>query len=247
MSAARRKKTHAHDDASYFAPSASSLTGPGTAGAKRAHPDDARAPASKRKKLEPPAADKPAKDEERSCPIDFRSLPPPVIHNYLATFDLIPPIYPSPLSPEDPIPPAVLLAAGLHRQASPPPPPPPVHAGPGATPANRPRRDPMTLKERETSRRRSARLLEDEELWRARPPILNDVKELAGALGTLAERHFVGDVPGGYNAPAAAMFAGPGGSVGLGGVREEVDVLTAFMYAVEKNRSAIVLNGGRCP
>ncbi|KAI4523007.1 hypothetical protein K525DRAFT_197446 [Schizophyllum commune Loenen D] len=247
MSAARRKKTHAHDDASYFAPSAASLTGPGTAGTKRAHPDDARAPANKRKKVEPPVAEKPTKDEERTCPIDFKSLPPPVIHNYLATFDLIPPIYPSPLSKEDPIPPAVLLSTGLHRQASPPPPPPPVQSGPGATPANRPRRDPMTLKERETSRRRSARLLEDEELWRARPPILNDVKELNVVLSTLAERHFMGEIPGGYNAAAAAIFGGPGGSMGLSGVREEVDILAAFMCAVEKNKSAIALNGGRCP
>lgn len=104
----------------------------------------------------------------------------------------------------------------------------------------------MTIKERESSKRRSARLLEDEELWRARPPILNDVKELNAVLSVLAERHFVGDIAlQGYG--ASGMGTGILGASGsTWGVREEVDTLAAFMCTVEKHKSAAALNGGRC-
>jgi hypothetical protein len=50
------------------------------------------------------------------------------------------------------------------------------------TPANRPRRDP-----KDQSRRRSSRLLEENE---TRTPIMSDVADVHTLLATLAERHF---------------------------------------------------------
>ncbi|KIY45698.1 hypothetical protein FISHEDRAFT_60845 [Fistulina hepatica ATCC 64428] len=179
-----RKRNTAHDDASYFAPH--SLTGPGIGTVKR-HAGDRvegeRAP--KRKRMEP-AFDK--KEEERSSLIDFSKFDLPTLYKYLETFDLLPAVYPSPLSASDPSPPPVLKYSNLLRHTSP---PPPQHAS-LVTPANRPRRD-LREKEREAEARRSLRLLEEDELLRGRPPIRNDVNELKSVLASIAENHFKGD------------------------------------------------------
>ncbi|KDR85216.1 hypothetical protein GALMADRAFT_233931 [Galerina marginata CBS 339.88] len=99
-----------------------------------------------------------------------------MLHRYMIQFDILPGVYPSPLSPEDP--PAPSTLADPERQQSRAPSP------PALTPANRPRRDP---KEAQT-RRRSSRLLE--EVPRTRVPVLADIAELQGVLATIVERHF---------------------------------------------------------
>lgn len=99
-----------------------------------------------------------------------------MLQRYMVQFDIVPSVYPSPLSIEDPPPPSSL--ADPQRQHSRPPSPPTL------TPANRPRRDPKDA----VSRRRSSRLLEEE--IRSRTPILADVEELHGVLASIVERHF---------------------------------------------------------
>ncbi|KAI8983252.1 hypothetical protein BD414DRAFT_76601 [Trametes punicea] len=117
--------------------------------------------------------------------IDFTALPSDVLHRYLAHFDLIPDLDPSPLSVEDPGPPSSLLKPKSHI-------PPHGHAlrrpstaspGPTGISMNRPRRDPGA------SRRRSSRLVEDER-QPAPPPVYGDVAEVDGVLAAIAERHF---------------------------------------------------------
>ncbi|EPQ61138.1 hypothetical protein GLOTRDRAFT_124864 [Gloeophyllum trabeum ATCC 11539] len=101
--------------------------------------------------------------------VDFSSMPTEALHKYLAHYDLIPRIYPSPLSPEDPPPPSSLLNPHRHssRMASPP---------------------PQTNRREPQNRRRSSRLLEDE--TRHRTPVLADREEIHDVLAALAERHF---------------------------------------------------------
>ncbi|KAI0369902.1 hypothetical protein BV20DRAFT_325821 [Pilatotrama ljubarskyi] len=125
--------------------------------------------------------------EDRVSLIDFTALPTDALHRYLAHFDLIPDLEPSPLSVEDPGPPSSLLKPKaqipLHghalRQAS--------TASPGPIPtggaANRPRRDPGG------NRRRSTRLVEEERVP-APPPVYGDIAEVDGVLAAIAERHF---------------------------------------------------------
>ena len=119
--------------------------------------------------------------------VDFATLPADALHRYLACFDLIPELEPSPLTAEDPGPPTSLLRARSHlpahghalrrtSTASPGP------GGPGTT-ANRPRRDPGA------SRRRSSRLVEEERIP-APPPVYGDLAEVNGVLAGIAERHF---------------------------------------------------------
>lgn len=99
-----------------------------------------------------------------------------MLHRYMIQFDIVPGVYPSPLSPEDPPAPSSLadLEQQLSRASSP----------PALTPANRPRRDPKDAQ----TRRRSSRLLEEEP--RNRVPVLADVQDLHGVLATIVERHF---------------------------------------------------------
>ncbi|KAI0358826.1 hypothetical protein OH77DRAFT_1110044 [Trametes cingulata] len=125
--------------------------------------------------------------DDRVSLIDFSALPTDALHRYLAHFDLIPDLDPSPLSVEDPGPPSSLLRPKSHvpphghalRQAS--------TASPGPIPtgstANRPRRDPGG------NRRRSTRLVE-EERQPAPPPVYGDIAEVDGVLAAIAERHF---------------------------------------------------------
>lgn len=107
--------------------------------------------------------------------IDFKGLPMAALHRYISHFNIIPLISPSPLTYADPPSPAFLLE--------------PMPQGSRAvspivitTPANRPRRDP-----KDQSRRRSSRLLEENE---ARTPIMADVSDVHTLLATLAEKHF---------------------------------------------------------
>ncbi|RDX51524.1 hypothetical protein K466DRAFT_492642 [Polyporus arcularius HHB13444] len=179
--AGARKRAAQADDAAYHA----------AAGTKRGAPEraDGDRDRVKRKRVDASAggvasgADK----EDKGSLIDFTTLPSDALHRYLACFDLIPELDPSPLSAEDPGQPSSLLRPKSHI-------PPHGHAlrrtstaspGPGPMPtaANRPRRDPGA------SRRRSSRLVEEERIP-APPPLYSDLSEVDGMLATIAERHF---------------------------------------------------------
>ncbi|SJL05377.1 uncharacterized protein ARMOST_08744 [Armillaria ostoyae] len=190
-----RKKVN--DDASYFGP-------PGASSLKRQAVERVDGePRVKRKRVEPVARD-PMDTENRISFVEFDKMPMAVIYRYLTHFDIIPPIYPSPLRADDPSPPFALTLPP-HQPSRPSSPP------PAATPANRPRRDPKEL----PNRRRSSRLLEEDDIPR-RVPILADVDELHSVLAGIAEKHF----------RETLSITG----------REEVDTLASFMCAVEKRK-----------
>jgi Sin3 binding region of histone deacetylase complex subunit SAP30 len=125
--------------------------------------------------------------------MDFSTLPVEALHRYLAQYDLIPVVHPSPLSVHDPPPPSALLETGRcsSRAAS------PLAVN---TPANRPRRE-----SREQSRRRSSRLLEEE--GRRRTPVLADVGEVQNVLARIAQRHFESQVVKEVDSLASFMCA----------------------------------------
>ncbi|EIN13240.1 hypothetical protein PUNSTDRAFT_128927 [Punctularia strigosozonata HHB-11173 SS5] len=127
--------------------------------------------------------------EEVTALVDFADMPTESLYRYLVHYDIVPRVYPSPLAPEDPLPPICLLhpdlAAAAIRAHSPPPP-----AAPAVTAANRPRRDP-----KEHARRRTAARADEEAaalLLLARAPVLADRHETHVALASLAQRHFRG-------------------------------------------------------
>ncbi|KAG8220215.1 hypothetical protein J3R82DRAFT_1252 [Butyriboletus roseoflavus] len=165
---ARKKPS---DDAAYFGPPVAS---------KRQAVDRAEGePRVKRKRVEPlrkmDRAGVSADAEEEKSSIDFKSLPTTTLHRYISHFNLIPLISPSPLTFADPPTPAFVLEPTPHTARA-------LSPLVIPTPANRPRRDP-----KDQSRRRSSRLLEENE---TRTPILSDVAEVHTLLATLAERHF---------------------------------------------------------
>ncbi|TFK76647.1 hypothetical protein BDN72DRAFT_852004 [Pluteus cervinus] len=169
---ARRKQ---NDDASYNGPIN------GASGSKRQATDKAEGePRMKRKRVDAPqistnnsgSGRRDADESQRISLVEFVKMPTTVLHKYLTQYDVVPMIYPSPLTADDPPPPSTL--ADPFRV----PPSPPL-----LTPANRPRRDLGSQ-----SRRRSSRLLEDD--IRGRPPILADVDQLHVVLAGLVERHF---------------------------------------------------------
>lgn len=96
------------------------------------------------------------------------------LHRYMTQFDIVPPIYPSPMLPDDPPAPAYLGTAPRHASRAPSP--------LNQTPANRPRR------ESREAQRRSSRLLEDDIPYRT--PALADISELQGVLAKMVEKHF---------------------------------------------------------
>ncbi|KAF8973793.1 hypothetical protein BDZ97DRAFT_1900577 [Flammula alnicola] len=183
-----RKKVN--DDAAYFGPPASVA---GSSGTKRQAADKAEGePRVKRKRVEMShvTTNNGKKDVAESEPrkslaclfergvrqVEFHKMSTSMLHRYMIQFDILPGVYPSPLSAEDP--PAPSSLADPQSQHSRPPSP------PALTPANRPRRDPKEAH----SRRRSSRLLEEE--TRTRTPILADIEELHGVLASIVERHF---------------------------------------------------------
>ncbi|KAL5535086.1 hypothetical protein ACEPAF_3179 [Sanghuangporus sanghuang] len=148
--------------------------------------------------------------------IEFSALPTSALYEYIMQYDLVPVIYPTPLSAEDPPPPAALLDPA--RMASRAPTPSPLlmshpfmiqlqqqhqhqhqheqQLHQSNTPANRPRR---TREAKEGSRRRSTRLIEEEMrgaggvggiVGMEQVPVLADVSSLHGVLATIAARHF---------------------------------------------------------
>jgi Sin3 binding region of histone deacetylase complex subunit SAP30 len=126
--------------------------------------------------------------------MDFSTLPADALHRYLAQYDLIPAVHPSPLSAHDPPPPpSLLLERGRSSSRA---------ASPLAvsTPANRPRRE-----SREQGRRRSSRLLEEE--GRIRTPVLADVAEVQNVLASIAQRHFESQVVKEVDSLASFMCA----------------------------------------
>ncbi|KAH9939009.1 uncharacterized protein BXZ73DRAFT_89096 [Epithele typhae] len=182
---ASRKRAAANDDAAYHA-----AAGTKRGAAERAEGDRER---TKRKRVEAAAAAAAAnahvpERDERTSLVDFTALPTDALHRYLALFDLIPDLDPSPWGVEDPGPPSALLKPKSHvpghghalrrtSTAS----PGPVGVGTSANANGRSRRDP--------GRRRSARLV-DEERVPAPPPVYGDIGDVDGMLATIAERHF---------------------------------------------------------
>ncbi|KAJ8587909.1 hypothetical protein M405DRAFT_282159 [Rhizopogon salebrosus TDB-379] len=163
-----RKKPN--DDAAYF----------GATGMKRQAVDRAEGESrSKRKRLDGSAvsrkAEKSTADDDYKSSIDFKIMPIAGLYRYLNHFNLIPPIYPSPLTAADPPSPDSLLDPIRQN---------PRGLSPFAIPTlgNRPRRDP-----KDQSRRRSSRLLDENE---TRIPILADMAEFQAVLAAIAERHF---------------------------------------------------------
>ncbi|KAH0590188.1 hypothetical protein J132_01717 [Termitomyces sp. J132] len=173
---ARRKP---NDDASYFGPTGASGSG---AGVKRNAADKVDGePRGKRKRVEPinttshPNVRKEGGEAEpKTSLVEFVKMPTPVLYKYLVQFDIVPHVYPSPMTAEDPAPPSTLENSSRQSPLEPSP--------PLVTPANRPRRDP-----KEQNRRRSSRLLEE---TRSRTPILADIDELHTVLAGIVEKHF---------------------------------------------------------
>ncbi|KAK0446483.1 uncharacterized protein EV420DRAFT_1484119 [Desarmillaria tabescens] len=139
-----------NDDASYFGP-------PGALKRQAVERVDGE-PRMKRKRIEPVLRD-PMDTENRISfvrtptrfqftfplivfQVEFDKMPMTVIYKYLTHFDIIPAIYPSPLRADDPSPPSVLNLPP-HQPSRPSSPP------LAATPANRPRRDPKELPNRQ--------------------------------------------------------------------------------------------------
>ncbi|KAF7319836.1 hypothetical protein MKEN_00766700 [Mycena kentingensis (nom. inval.)] len=179
-----RKKTQ-HDDAAYF-----SALPPSSSGTKRHAADRAEGePRVKRKRTQVDhnaaiamAASR-ANEEGRSSLVSPAELSltdiPTVLYRYLSHFDLVPPVYPSPMTAEDPPAPASLDRQQQTSSRA----PSPSHM---PTPANRSRRESYPQ-----GRTRSTRLLDDD----PRQPIMADTDELHAVLAGIAERHF-SELPG---------------------------------------------------
>jgi len=113
--------------------------------------------------------------EAKTSLVEFTTMPISILYRYLTQFELIPAVFPSPITGDDPPAPSSLEhpTRQVSRAAS------PVLT----TPANRPRRE-----SKEQSKRRSSRLLEEE--LQSRTPILADVADVHGVLAGIAERHW---------------------------------------------------------
>lgn len=108
-------------------------------------------------------------------------MPVEAIHRYLVEYDIVPEVHPLPTTAFDPPPPSYILRSRGQRASTGSPAPPPLPP----TPANRPRREPSVT----ANRRRSSRLLDEDELPNA-TPILADVGEVHRTLAQMAQRHF---------------------------------------------------------
>ncbi|KAI0252665.1 hypothetical protein BJV78DRAFT_328824 [Lactifluus subvellereus] len=189
------------NDPAWFSNNTASVTSAKRQAAERLESE----PRNKRKRVEPTLqttsqlglrTDKPQERQNDEPPVmDFSTLPLEALHRYLAQYDLIPAVHPSPLSVHDPPPPPSLLepARSSSRGTSP-------LALAVSTPANRPRRE-----SREQGRRRSSRLLEEE--GRTRTPVLADVAEVQNVLASIAQRHFEGQVVKEVDSLASFMCA----------------------------------------
>jgi hypothetical protein len=144
--------------------------------------------------------------------VDFTTLATPDLHEYLLRFDLVPAIFPSPLSVMDPPAPSMLLTDDCEDEEEDeeadndptrvPPPPSPSSSRtptPPVTPATRPRRlTDASVTYSSSSRRRTSRFSDDDNSSvsskrrrsRARTPILADVGDVNAVLAAIAQRHF---------------------------------------------------------
>ncbi|KAL4244486.1 hypothetical protein ABKN59_009346 [Abortiporus biennis] len=193
----RKKANPAADDAAYHGVSAGSGGGTKRTAVEKAEGE----PRMKRKRVDAglsasvgvthantpnsafrKAAERPNDPESRVSMVDFTAMPTPALYRYLAQYDLVPMVDPSPLTAHDPPAPSSLLDPKPNRRSatgSPPPNPQSV------TPANRPRRESSIS----SNRRRSSRLLEDDR----RPtiaPVYADIAEVHSVMATIAEKHF---------------------------------------------------------
>ncbi|EKM60441.1 uncharacterized protein PHACADRAFT_84386 [Phanerochaete carnosa HHB-10118-sp] len=177
-----RRKANPQDDAAYHGAL------PSSAGAKRSATDKADGePRVKRKRLEPavPIASSgnasmvARKPNDRG--VDFSKMSIEAIHRYLVEYDIVPELSPLPTTALDPPPPSYLLRPRGQRASTASPAPAPLPP----TPANRPRREPSAS----ANRRRSSRLLDEDELPNG-IPILADVGEVHKALAQIAQKHF---------------------------------------------------------
>ncbi|KIJ45243.1 hypothetical protein M422DRAFT_30099 [Sphaerobolus stellatus SS14] len=169
-----RKRVNA-DDSPFIGPSGGNKRGAdkadgGLERAKRKRVDAQSGSSSKR-------TDRNADGESSSLTVDFHAFPLEALHKYLLQVDAVPQLNPSPCSTETPPLPSSLLNPPVvaPRIASP---------VPSSTPANRPKRD-----GRESQRRRSSRLQEEDARSR-KAPILADAEAVQDVFATLAERNF---------------------------------------------------------
>lgn len=185
---ARKKPS---DDAAYL--------GPPSTTTKRHATDRAEGePRLKRKRVDPTTslarrADKAAHDDDdddRSSLVNFTRLSTATLHRYLAHFNIVPAVYPSPLTAANPQTPWSLVHPVGVRQSS-------RALSPPAVLSTRQRRDPSDQplhpqgqsQSLPHSRRRSSRLLEEHE---PRTPVLADRAELHTVLASMVARHFHG-------------------------------------------------------
>ncbi|KAH9949494.1 hypothetical protein B0H21DRAFT_117343 [Amylocystis lapponica] len=201
--ASRKRPNATADDAAYHASASVSASAGVGAGSKRTAVDRAEGePRVKRKRVDGGAATNVSAGigaaggsavtsaarrervdgDARHYRINFATLPTDALYRYLVHFDLVPEVDPSPLVADDPPAPSSLLRprSHAHRHASTASPGPSHHI----TPANRPRREAV-------GRRRSARLVEDEQgPDMSTLPVLADIEDVRATLAAVAQRHF---------------------------------------------------------
>lgn len=143
--------------------------------------------------------------EEYTTKIDFPSLPDEALREYMDKHDLVPPIFPSPAISFTPPPPKNLMNPPpmIPRRELSPTPSLGLSTG-GIPPAGRRRGDNRASKDR----RRSSRLLEEENGWKdMRTPILSDVEEAHNAMAIVCQRHYERELLRETDAITAFLFA----------------------------------------
>ena len=144
--------------------------------------------------------------EEYTTKVDFTFLPDDALREYMDKHDLVPLIFPSPSSSLTPPPPKDLMNPPPmipRRELSRTPSPLGLSTG-GIPPAGRRRGDNRTSRDR----RRSSRLLEEENGWKdMRKPILSDREEAHRAMAIVCQRHYEREVLRENDAVTAFLFA----------------------------------------
>jgi len=144
--------------------------------------------------------------EEYSTKVNFTALPAEALREYMDKHDLVAPIFPSPASSLTPPPPKDLMNPPPmipRRELSRTPSPLGLSTG-GIPPAGRRRGDNRASKDR----RRSSRLLEEENGWKEmRKPILADLEDAHKAMAVVCQRHYERELVRETDAVTAFLFA----------------------------------------